>query len=51
MKKYIIVLCIVAMVVVIGGIFYLFFINPPAPETDIKVELPLDHTNRCISEK
>lgn len=51
MKKYIVMLCIAAMIVVIGGIVYLFFINPPVPESAIKVELPLDHTNRCISEK
>lgn len=46
MKKYI---AICGVVLVIGGIcaaIGMFIINPPNPETDVMIEIPLDHANK-----
>ena len=46
MKKYI-VIC--GLVIVIGGMLAtvgMFVINPPNPETDVIIEIPLDHANK-----
>ena len=46
MKKYIV---IGSLVIIIGGIcavIGMFVVNPPNPETDVMIEIPLDHANK-----
>ena len=46
MKKYIV---IGSFVIIFGGICAavgMFMINPPNPETDVIIEIPLDHANK-----
>ena len=48
MKKYIV---ISSLVIILGGICAavgMFIINPPNPEADVMIEIPLDHAHKRV---
>ena len=49
MKKRILLIGILtATLIVISG-FGTLILNPPVPEADTVIDLPIDHTNRCLA--
>ena len=46
MKKYLIGFSVISAVFVIAAVVFVLVINPPAPECEVRVEIPLNHSKR-----